>query len=104
LPGNPRVEEGTPEHAARVDTLEAVCIDLAREIAEDGDGATKLLEVRVSGAPEVSMARELARAVAGSNLVKAAIFGADPNWGRVLMAIGGRVGSRRWPKIGRAHV
>src|SRR5207253_3406688 len=43
------------------------------------------------------MARELARAVAGSNLVKAAIFGADPNWGRVLMAIGGRVGSRRWP-------
>jgi acetylglutamate kinase len=97
LAGNPRVEEGTPEHAALVDTLEALCIDLAREVAEDGDGATKLLEVRVSGAPEVGMARELARTVAGSNLVKAAVFGADPNWGRVLMAIGGRVGSRRWP-------
>jgi acetylglutamate kinase len=97
LAGNPCVDEGTPEYADLVETLEDVCIDLAREVAEDGDGSTKLIEVRVEGAPQVSMARELARAVAGSTLVKSSIFGADPNWGRVLMAIGARIGSRRWP-------
>ena len=97
LAANTPVREGTPEFDALVETLEALSIDLARQIAEDGDGATKLIEVHISGAPEAAMARELARAVAGSTLVKAAIFGADPNWGRVLAAIGARVGSRRWP-------
>ncbi|MDP9000088.1 MAG: bifunctional glutamate N-acetyltransferase/amino-acid acetyltransferase ArgJ [Myxococcota bacterium] len=97
LAGNPRIDEKTAEFAAFAEALEAVCIELAIQIAEDGDGATKLLTVRVAGAPQVEMSRELARAVAGSNLVKAAIFGADPNWGRVLMAIGARVGSRKWP-------
>jgi acetylglutamate kinase len=92
-----RVQRGTPEYAALADTIEGLCIDLAREIAEDGDGATKLIEVRVGGTPNAEMARELVRAVAGSNLVKASVFGADPNWGRVLMAVGGRVGSRGWP-------
>ncbi len=72
----------------------SLCTDLARAIAEDGEGATKLVEVRVSGAPDHESARDLARAVAGSNLVKAAIFGADPNWGRVLAAIGARAGAR----------
>ncbi len=97
LAGNAPVEEGSPEYAALVATLEAICIDLARQVAEDGDGATKLLEVRVAGAPDGQMARALARTVVGSSLVKAAIFGADPNWGRVLAAIGARVGSQRWP-------
>ena len=97
LAGNQRVEEGTPQQDALAETLESLCIDLAREVAEDGDGATKLIQVHVSGAPEARMARELARAVAGSSLVKAAIFGADPNWGRVLMAVGARIGSRHWP-------
>jgi acetylglutamate kinase len=97
LAGNATIEEGSPDHAALAQTLESLCIDLAREVAEDGDGATKLIEVRVGGAPEASMARELARGVAGSSLVKAAVFGADPNWGRVLMSVGARVGSRRWP-------
>jgi acetylglutamate kinase len=97
LAGNPIIEEGTPDHEALAQTLESLCIDLAREVAEDGDGATKLIEVRIGGAPDAVMARELARGVAGSSLVKAAIFGADPNWGRVLMSIGGRIGSRRWP-------
>ncbi|MGH7268850.1 MAG: bifunctional glutamate N-acetyltransferase/amino-acid acetyltransferase ArgJ [Polyangiaceae bacterium] len=95
--GNPPIDEGSPEFDAFVHALEAVCIDLARQVAEDGDGATKLVEVRIAGAPEVAMARELAKAVAGSSLVKAAIFGADPNWGRVLAAVGARVGSRKWP-------
>lgn len=93
--GNARIEEGTPEHAALAGAIESVCVDLARQIAEDGEGATKLVEVRIAGAPDVATARDLARAVAGSSLVKAAIFGADPNWGRVLSAIGARVGSRR---------
>jgi acetylglutamate kinase len=97
LAANAPVHEGTSEFGALVETLEALCIDLSRQIAEDGDGATKLVEVRVGGAPDANMARELARAVAGSSLVKTAIFGADPNWGRVLAAVGARVGARRWP-------
>jgi acetylglutamate kinase len=96
LANNALVEEATPEHAALTETLEGLCVELAREIAEDGDGATKLIEVRVGGAPSEPIARELARSVAGSNLVKTSVFGADPNWGRILMAIGARVGSRRW--------
>jgi acetylglutamate kinase len=96
LADHEEIKEGTPEHAAFAHSLESICVDLARACAEDGEGATKLLEVRVSGAPDVSIARELARSVAGSNLVKAAVFGADPNWGRVLASIGGRVGTRGW--------
>jgi len=95
--GNAPIEEGTPEFEAIVSAFESICKDLGRQIAEDGDGATKLVEVHVEGAPDVDMARDLARAVAGSNLVKAAMFGADPNWGRVLAAIGARVGTRKWP-------
>jgi acetylglutamate kinase len=96
LAGNAVIEEGTPDHAALCEVVESICVELAREIAEDGDGATKLVEVRVAGAPDVDIARDLARSVVGSNLVKAAIFGADPNWGRVLAVIGARVGSHRW--------
>jgi acetylglutamate kinase len=95
--GNATVREGTPEHEALAEALRGVCVELARQIAEDGEGATKLVEVRIGGAPDEAIARDLARAVAGSSLVKAAIFGADPNWGRVLSAIGARVGSRKWP-------
>jgi acetylglutamate kinase len=97
LAGNPTIEEGTSDHAALCEVIEALCVELAREIAEDGDGATKLVEVRVAGAPDLAMARDLARSIVGSNLVKAAIFGADPNWGRVLAVVGARVGSQRWP-------
>jgi acetylglutamate kinase len=96
LAGNAPIVEGTAEFAALAKAFDEICVDLARQIAEDGDGATKLLEVRVGGAPRDDIARELARAVAGSNLVKAAMFGADPNWGRVLVSIGARVGSRKW--------
>jgi acetylglutamate kinase len=77
--------------------LTEVCRQLAKEIAADGEGATKLFEVRISGAPSDEIARDLARAVAGSNLVKAAIFGADPNWGRILSAAGARAGSKSYP-------
>jgi glutamate N-acetyltransferase / amino-acid N-acetyltransferase len=68
--------------------LQAVCLDLTRQLACDGEGATKLLVVEVSGARDDAQARRVARAVANSPLVKAAVHGADPNWGRVAMAVG----------------
>ena len=71
-----------------------MCIELARDVASDGEGATRLLEVRVTGAPSAAIARDLARSIAASSLVKAAIFGADPNWGRILATVGARAGSQ----------
>jgi glutamate N-acetyltransferase/amino-acid N-acetyltransferase len=68
--------------------LTRVCTHLARELARDGEGASKLIEVRVEGAADEADARRAARAVAGSLLVKAAIYGCDPNWGRILTAAG----------------
>jgi len=68
--------------------LNRVCIYLAKESARDGEGATKLIEVKVSGAASLKHARLAARAIAGSMLVKAAVHGSDPNWGRALAAAG----------------
>jgi glutamate N-acetyltransferase/amino-acid N-acetyltransferase len=68
--------------------LEKVCIYLAKCVAADGEGATRLIEVTVSGARSLAEARLAARAVVGSSLVKAAIHGADPNWGRIMAALG----------------
>jgi glutamate N-acetyltransferase/amino-acid N-acetyltransferase len=68
--------------------LEAVCTDLARKMAADGEGASKLLQVDVTGATSDEDARKAARAVVGSSLVKAALHGEDPNWGRVFAAVG----------------
>ena len=77
---------------ADADTLEAllteVCIYLAKSIARDGEGATCLIEVNVSGTTTDAEARAIARTVAGSSLVKSAIFGRDPNWGRIAGAVG----------------
>jgi glutamate N-acetyltransferase/amino-acid N-acetyltransferase len=73
--------------------LTQVCISLARQIARDGEGATRLVEIVVRGAASEGDAEQAARTVATSPLVKTAIFGADPNWGRVLAAIG-RSGAR----------
>ncbi len=86
--GNPPVEEDTPEYYTFREALAAVAEELAKMIARDGEGATKLLEVRVLGARREEEARRLARAVARSNLVKAALFGEDANWGRILTAAG----------------
>jgi len=68
--------------------LEQVCVYLAKCIARDGEGATKLIEVTVGGAPSKLEARKAARTVVSSPLVKAAIHGADPNWGRIMAAVG----------------
>ena len=68
--------------------VERVCRDLAQAIARDGEGATKLIAIRVDGARTEKEARRVGLAVANSNLVKTAVFGRDPNWGRILCATG----------------
>lgn len=86
-------------HAGAVDTgafseaLEECCRKLAIQIAMDGEGATKLLEVTVRGAPSEEDAAQVARTIVSSSLVKTAVYGEDPNWGRV-MAAAGRAGVR----------
>ena len=70
------------------EALTRVCLHLAREIARDGEGATKLVEVRVTGAASEADAERVARTIADSPLVKTALFGCDPNWGRILAAAG----------------
>ena len=62
--------------------------ELAKKIARDGEGATKLLEVEVKGSPTLEAARQVAKTVIGSNLVKTAVYGADANWGRIICAVG----------------
>ncbi|MDX8345043.1 bifunctional ornithine acetyltransferase/N-acetylglutamate synthase [Rossellomorea sp. YZS02] len=68
--------------------LNTVCEDLAKQIARDGEGATKLVEVSVTGANSHQDANIVAKKIVGSNLVKTAIFGGDPNWGRIVGAMG----------------
>jgi glutamate N-acetyltransferase/amino-acid N-acetyltransferase len=68
--------------------LNDLCIELAKEIARDGEGATKLLEVAVTSARDDAQAKRVAKAIVNSPLMKTAVYGADPNWGRVAMAIG----------------
>jgi glutamate N-acetyltransferase/amino-acid N-acetyltransferase len=76
------------DRAAMADAIREICTALAKSIARDGEGATKLMEVRVSGAATLAEARAAARAVTVSPLVKTAVHGADPNWGRVVAAVG----------------
>jgi len=68
--------------------VEQVCVELARKLARDGEGATKLLTVRVTGAKSDAEARKAALSVAASPLWKSAVYGNDPNWGRIMMALG----------------
>ncbi len=95
--GAPPVELESPAFAQVQATLTEICAELARAIAADGEGATKLLVVDVAGVPDRAMARDLARAIAGGSLVKAGIFGGDPSWGRILAALGARIGARALP-------
>ena len=77
------------ENAAQFEELLSfVCIELAKKIARDGEGATHLIEIRVAGAQTESDAQKIALTIANSPLVKTAIFGKDPNWGRIAMAAG----------------
>jgi glutamate N-acetyltransferase/amino-acid N-acetyltransferase len=86
--GAPAIAEESAEYGIFAAALEACCVKLARALARDGEGATKLVTVTVCGAHDEQTAETLAKAVAASSLVKAACFGADANWGRVLCAMG----------------
>ena len=86
---NPTITEAHgADYDAFVSMLTAVCVDLAKAIARDGEGATKLVEITVRGALSEIEAETAAKTVATSPLFKTAIFGNDPNWGRALAAIG----------------
>ena len=88
MAGNAQIEWKDEDFAAFQGALDYVCRHLARAIAGDGEGASKLVTCRVVGARSEESAERLAKAVVGSSLVKAAMFGADANWGRVLCAMG----------------
>ena len=79
---------GPVEAAAFDDALHAVCLDLTKQIARDGEGANSLIEVLVDAAHDEQQAKRVAKAIVNSPLVKTAVHGGDPNWGRVAMAIG----------------
>ncbi len=88
LAGNEKIVSSGADFAAFRAALRHCTVKLSKMIARDGEGATKLIECNVRGAKSVKMARNVARSVIKSSLVKAAMFGSDANWGRVLCAIG----------------
>ncbi len=85
---NPEIKEENEDFATFMKALNTVTVALCRKIAGDGEGATKLLECNVTGAKDIPTAKTVAKSVICSSLLKAAMFGADANWGRVLCAIG----------------
>ena len=88
LAGNEKITEENEDFAVFMKALNTVTVQLCKLVAGDGEGATKLLECYVSGAKEKQTAKTVAKSVICSSLLKAAMFGADANWGRVLCAIG----------------
>ncbi len=96
-------DTASPLYQEFSDVLEAVMLYLAQAIARDGEGATKLVEIRVTGAPNDPDARSVAKTIAESPLVKTALFGNDPNWGR-LMAAAGRAGVPFDPSAASASI
>ena len=88
MAGNSLIEWKDQDYETFLAALEEVCRHLSRAIAGDGEGASKLVTCRVTNARSEENAERLAKAVVGSSLVKAAMFGADANWGRVLCAMG----------------
>lgn len=86
--GNPPIEENTFAYKQFQKMLQTVLTTLAKAIAKDGEGATKLIEAETKGAPTDLAARMISKTIVGSPLVKTAIYGKDPNWGRILCAIG----------------
>ena len=88
MAGNDKIVEENEDFAIFMKALNSVTVYLCRAIASDGEGATKLLECTVSGAKTLADAKKIAKSVVCSSLLKAAMFGADANWGRILCAIG----------------
>jgi len=85
---NPIIDKQDENYAEFMKALNTVTVNLCRKIAGDGEGATKLLECKVSNAPTLDIARTVAKSVICSSLTKSAMFGSDANWGRILCAIG----------------
>ena len=88
LAGNETITEENEDFEVFMKALNSVTVNLCRKIAGDGEGATKLLECKVTGGKTLEIAKTVAKSVICSSLLKAAMFGADANWGRVLCAIG----------------
>ena len=86
--GNPVIDDRSPDADRFRAALQQVAENLTLMLARDGEGATRLITVRVDGARHAADARLAAKTIAGSNLVKSAVYGADPNWGRLMMALG----------------
>jgi glutamate N-acetyltransferase/amino-acid N-acetyltransferase len=86
--GGPPLRAGSAAARAFAGAVNAVCLDLAQAIVRDGEGATKFVTIRIRGARTDADARRASMAVARSPLVKTAVFGADPNWGRIMCAVG----------------
>lgn len=85
---NEPLSEAHADWPVFIELIRTVCEDLAKMIARDGEGATKLIEVSVAGAKNDQEAIQVAKSVVGSSLVKTAVYGADANWGRIIAAIG----------------
>jgi len=88
LAGNRKIVSGGKDYNAFLEALKGLCVALAKMLAADGEGATKLVEINVVGAKTDEAARTIARKISTSNLLKCAIFGEDPNWGRVAASAG----------------
>ncbi|MBP3509400.1 bifunctional glutamate N-acetyltransferase/amino-acid acetyltransferase ArgJ [Oscillibacter sp.] len=88
LAGNPVITEKNEDYAAFLEALQALCMTLAKKMASDGEGAKHLIICTVKGAADEAQAETISKSVISSTLTKAAIFGADANWGRVLCAMG----------------
>jgi len=86
--GNRTITTAGKDYSQFTEALRFVCLDLAKKIVLDGEGATKFIEITVSGAPSLSQAKAACYAIANSNLVKTAAFGNNPNWGRIAGAVG----------------
>lgn len=88
MAGNNQWKENDDEYTLFKQGLHTVCQSLSQQIARDGEGATKLIEVHVNRAESVEDAQVIAKTIVGSSLVKTAVFGQDPNWGRIVSAVG----------------
>ena len=86
--GNTPIDAGSDDAAAFVEALTEVLIQLTRQLAQDGEGASRLIVAEVQGAKNLADARLAAKTITSSLLVKSAVYGSDPNWGRLIMALG----------------
>ena len=85
---NASIQVGSSAYRTFVSKLTELCLDLSHKIVLDGEGATKFVTIRVQGAKVKTHAHRIALSVATSSLVKTALFGQDPNWGRIIAAVG----------------